>query len=311
MTEGGLLSNVTFKTMAAENFVCVRLFTTALGGGKAQIRKFLPGISEELCDRLMFQGNALVVITPDGRIVTTPNYEAVEQTKDLKESDVQMNEKIPEGILDLRQVMKNHPARGETLFATPWQFSPAHAFVVSWDDNRRIVAVPSKGGNINPSLKEVLSNEALLKRFQSRYVFVKIGTGHEPPREIQMAIEKAGETGVVILDIPETNKECFGKNTEKKYTGAWPTVRDISPGPHTVASLKNLLGEHYIDLPTYITQKTEKRRREGRKGRTGHESFEELWRSAPASVRRRWTEEQYIDMMSYADKSGRSTQSHR
>jgi hypothetical protein len=44
---------------------------------------------------------------------------------------VQMEEKLPEGLLQLRQVMKRFTAGGERVVATPWQFSPAHALVVA------------------------------------------------------------------------------------------------------------------------------------------------------------------------------------
>ena len=79
MTEGGLLSNVAFQAMVAENFVCVRLFSTALGGGHAQVQKFLPNISDALRRHLMYQGNSLVVLTPDGKIIDT-RYKAVAQS---------------------------------------------------------------------------------------------------------------------------------------------------------------------------------------------------------------------------------------
>src|SRR5688572_2498079 len=174
MTEGGLLSSAAFKAMAAENFVCVRLFSTALGGGHEQVRKFLPGIGDELRRRLMYQGNSVIILTPDGKIVTT-RYEAVDQSPQLQEADVQMEEKVPEGFMQLRQVMKRFPAAGKLAVATPWQFSPAHALVVAWDDNRRIVAVPSRDGRVDASFERSLGDPALLTTFQSRYVFVKVG----------------------------------------------------------------------------------------------------------------------------------------
>jgi hypothetical protein len=299
MTEGGLLSNVAFKAMAAENFVCVRLFSTALGGGHAQINKFLPGISDELRGRLMYQGNSLIILTPEGRIVTT-KYAAVDQSPALHDTDIQMEEKIPEGILQLRQVMKRFPAKGKPALTTPWQFSPAHALVVAWDDNRRIVAVPSQDGRIDASLEQSLADAGLLKQFQSRYVFVKVGAEHAPPAEIQTALAQAGSGGLLILDIPVTDNGCVGSGKDQHYQGPWPRVLAVAPGPQTSDSLAKLLQQHYIDLPTYVSQKCEKTRSDGKHVRTGLEDFDVLWRGAPASVRQRWSQEVVEDMRNYS-----------
>jgi hypothetical protein len=298
MTEGGLLSSVPFKAMAAENFVCVRLFSTALGGGHAQVRKFLPGINDEFLQRLMYQGNSIVILTPEGKIITT-QYTAVDQSPELKDSDVQMEEKIPEGYLQLRQVMKRFPATGKPAVATPWQFSPAHALVVAWDDNRRIVVVPSQDGRIDASLERSLADSELLKKHQSRYAFVKVGAEHMPPPEIQEALDRAGTGGVLILDIPATDVGCVGGGKDQHYQGAWPRVRAVAPGPHTADSLAKLLQEHTIDLPTYVSQKCETTRKTGKNVRTGLEDFDVIWKGAPASVRRRWSAEEVEDMRQY------------
>src|SRR5688500_17779894 len=100
MTESGLLSSAAFKEMAAENFVCVRIFSTALGGGHSQVRKFLPGLSDAVRQHLMYQGNAIVILTPEGKIVNV-KYEAVSQSPQLKDADIQMEEQVPEGWLQL------------------------------------------------------------------------------------------------------------------------------------------------------------------------------------------------------------------
>lgn len=299
MTEGGLLSNEAFKAMAADNFICVRLFSTALGGGHAQVHKFLPGIDDELRRRLMYQGNSIVILTPDGKIITT-HYEAVAQSPSLRDADVQMEEKIPEGLLQLRQVMQRFPAAGKPKLATPWQFSPAHALVVAWDDNRRIVAVPSRDGKIDPNLERALADAELLKKHHSRYVFVKVGPEHAPPPDIQSALDKTGPAGLLILDIPQNDTGCVGSGQDDNYKGPWPRLRATAPGPHTAASLDKHLQEHFIDLPTYVSQKCEKTRRDGRTVHTGLEPFETLWRAAPASVRNRWSKEVVEDMQAYA-----------
>lgn len=302
MTEGGLLSSAAFKAMAAENFVCVRIFSTALGGGHAQIQKFLPGLSDELRRRLMYQGNSVVILTPDGKIITT-RYEAVDQSPRLQEADVQMEEKVPDGILQLRQVMKRFPAAAEPVVATPWQFSPAHALVVAWDDNRRIVAVPCRDGRVDPALERGLADPGLLKAFQSRYVFVKVGPGQAPPAGIQRALDEVGPGGLLVLDIPKTDVGCVGGGKDQPYQGAWPDVRAVARGPHTVDSLEKLLQEHLIDLPTYVSQKCEKTRREGKHVRTGWEEFDVIWKSAPASVRKRWSREDVEDLRGYTRRA--------
>jgi hypothetical protein len=302
MTEGGLLSSVAFKAMASENFVCVRLFSTALGGGHVQVQQFLPGISEELRRRLMYQGNSILLLTPEGKIITT-RYEAVDQSPQLQEADVQMEEKIPEGFMQLRQVMKRFPATGKPVVATPWQFSPAHALVVAWDDNRRIVAVPSRDGRVDASLARSLADPELLKKYQSRYVFVKVGPEHSPPAEIRAALEKAGTGGLLILDIPKTDVGCVGGGKDQHYQGTWPEVRTVVAGPHTAETLKKLLQEHHIDLPTYVSQKCEKTRKEGKNVRTGLEEFDVIWKGAPASVKRRWSKEDVEDMRNYTKQA--------
>jgi hypothetical protein len=302
MTEGGLLSSAAFKAMAAENFVCVRLFSTALGGGHEQVRKFLPGISDELRRRLMYQGNSVLVLTPDGKIVTT-RYEAVDQSPRLQEADVQMEEKVPGGLMQLRQVMKHFPAAGKPAAATPWQFSPAHALVVAWDDNRRVVAVPSRDGRINPALEKSLADLVLLTRFQSRYVFVKVGPEHAPPAEVRKALDRVGEGGLLVLDIPKTDVGCVGSGKDQHYQGPWSEVRAAVPGPHTAESLAKLLREHLTDLPTYVSQKCEKTRREGKHVRTGLEEFDVIWKGAPASVRRLWSKADVEDMREYTSQA--------
>lgn len=301
MTEGGLLSSVMFKAMAADNFVCVRIFSTALGGGHAQVRQFLPGISDELRRHLMYQGNSLVILTPDGKVIDT-QYRAVEQSDALKEVDVQMEEKIPEGLLRLREVMKRFPAKS-SRFSTPWQFSPAHALVVAWDDNRRIVVAPSQEGKVDAGLERVLSEPDLLKKYHSRYVFVKAGAEHKPPAEIRDALAKVGPGGVLVLDVPTTDTGCFGSGKDAHYQGAWSRILASSPGPHSPTSLASLLQEHHQDLPTYVTQGCESTRKKGRPVRTGFEPFEVLWKSAPASVRQRWTREAADDMKSYSGEA--------
>jgi hypothetical protein len=298
MTEGGLLSSVAFKAMAAENFVCVRLFSTALGGGHAQVQKFLPGINEELRRRLMYQGNSILILTPEGKIITT-RYGAVDQSPELQEADVQMEEKLPEGIMQLRQVMKRFPAAARPVAATPWQFSPAHALVVAWDDNRRIVAVPTRDGHVDAALERSLADPALLKKYQSRYVFVKVSLEHAPPAEIRAALEKAGAGGLLILDIPRTDIGCVGSGKDQHYQGPWPAVRAVATNPQTSDSVAKLLQEHYIDLPTYVSQKCEKTRKDGKHVRTGLEEFDVMWKAAPASVRRRWSVEDVEDMRNY------------
>lgn len=302
MTEGGLLSSVAFKAMAAENFVCVRLFSTALGGGHAQVRKFLPGISEELRHHLMGQGNSIVLLTPEGKLINT-QYAAVDQSPQLRESDVQMEEKIPEGLLQLRQVMKRFPAGGKPVVATPWQFSPAHALVVAWDDNRRVVAVPSQDGRSDASLTRSLADPELLNKYQSRYTFVKVSAEQAPPAEIQAALDKAGPGGVLILDIPATDAGCIGGGKDQPFKGPWPSVRAVAPGPHTADSLAKLLQEHYIDLPTYVSQKCESTRQTGKQVRTGLEDFDVIWRAAPASVRQRWSREAVEDLKVYTKRA--------
>lgn len=299
MTEGGLLSNAAFKAMAADNFVCVRLFSTALGGGHAQVRKFLPGISDELRRHLMYQGNSLVILTPDGKIINT-QYAAVAQSTDLKEADVQMEEKIPAGILQLRQVMKRFSAQGQPALAIPWQFSPAHALVVAWDDNRRIVAVSAKDGKIDAALERSLADPELLKKFHARFTFVKVGPEHRPPREIDEALTRSG---LLILDVPATDAGCFGNGKDHHYQGNWPRVLAAPSSPHTPASLAKLLQEHYLDLPTYVSQGCESTRKKGRPVRTGLEEFEVLWKAAPASVKRQWTRDEVEDMKSYTRRA--------
>jgi hypothetical protein len=298
MTEGGLLSNVAFKAMAEENFVCVRLFSTALGGGHAQVRSFLPGISDELRRHLMYQGNSLVLLTPDGKVINT-RYEAVEQSKELTEADVQMEEKIPAGLLQLRQVMKRFPAQGKPVVAIPWQFSPAHALVVAWDDNRRIVAVPAQDGKVDAALEKSLSDPELLKKFHARFAFVKVGPEHRPPVEIQQALARAGTGGIVILDVPATDAGCFGSGKDHPYLGPWPRVLATVSGPHSSTTWAKLMHEHYLDLPTYVSQGCEATRKKGKPVRTGLEEFELLWKAAPASVRRNWTRADVEDMKSY------------
>lgn len=298
MTEGGLLSSVAFQAMAAENFVCVRLFSTALGGGHAEVRRFLPDLSDELRRHLMYQGNSLVALTPDGKIIT-PGYEAVKQSGELKEADVQLEEKIPEGLLQLRQVMKRYPATGKPVLATPWQFSPAHALVVAWDDNRRIVAVPTTDGMVDAALERAVADAELLKTFHSRFAFVKVGSEHQPSSEVREALAAAGTGGLLILDIPASDAGCLGSGKDQHYQGSWPRVLAAAPGPHTPQSLANLLREHRLDLPTYVTQGCESIRRNGRQVRTGLESFEALWKAAPASVRRRWAREDVEDMKDF------------
>ena len=303
MTEGGLLSSVAFKEMAAENFVAVRIFSTALGGGHAQVQKFLPGLNDEFRRYLMYQGNATVILTPEGKIINT-KYAAVDQSTKLREPDVQMKEKIPEGNLQLRQVMKRFPAAGKPVVATPWQFSPAHAFVVAWDDNRRIVAVPCRGGQIDTSLERSLADPGLLKKYQSRYAFVKVGAEQAPPAEIQAAFEKAGAGGLVILDIPARDDGCCAGGKDQPYKGPWPKVLAVVQGPHTTDSLEKLLHKHYIDLPTYVSQKCEQRRKAtGKRVWTGLEDFDEIWRASPAIVRQRWSTEDVEDMRNYTKKA--------
>lgn len=299
MTEGGLLSNVAFQAMARDNFVCVRFFSTALGGGHAQVRQFLPGISDELRRNLMYQGNSLVLLTPDGKIINT-RYAAVNQTPELTQADVQLEEKIPEGLLQLREMMKRFPAQGERAVAIPWQFSPAHAFVIAWDDNRRIVAVPTKDGKVDAELERILSDPALLEEFHNRYVFIKVGSEQSPPPEIVDALAGAGSRGLLILDVPKTDAGCLGGGKDLHYQGAWPRILGTASGEPTATSLRKLLRQHYLDLPTYVSQGCETTRKNGRSVRTGLEEFEVLWKAAPASVRQRWSRENVDDMKVYS-----------
>jgi hypothetical protein len=227
----------------------------------------------------------------------------VDQSPQLQEADVQMEEKVPEGFMQLRQVMKRFPATGKPVAATPWQFSPAHALVVAWDDNRRIVAVPSRDGRVDASQELSLGDPALLKRFQSRFVFVKVGPEHVPPAEIRAALDRAGAGGLVILDIPKTDTGCVGGGKDQHYRGPWPAVRAVARGPQTVESAAKLLREHRVDLPTYVSQKCEKTRKDGKNVRTGLEDFDVLWKGAPASVRRRWSREDVDDMRDYVGRA--------
>lgn len=204
----------------------------------------------------------LAFLTPDGRNIDVrtlkpldgPSREGawVRDIVATAKNEAGDGKEIVEKTIELmRKLARLYPLKSDEQ-STPWQVSLSHAiFVSAWDgrlarsggarDQRRILIVPSSGGDVDPSLETALEASDVLKRFERHYVFVRIDP-KEAPVELKEALEGAGSKGVLLLDAARS-VNGFGQNQDR-LPRIYPKVLASPAGPLTKAALVELLGKH-------------------------------------------------------------------
>jgi hypothetical protein len=222
----------------------VRLYYTAKGASAPFARLGLgnPGGPRNNVD--------LALLAPDGRNIDVRTLKPVQGpaegvwVRDIVAS--QKNEagdgkQIVEKTVELmKAITKQYP--GKSLApVVPWQVSLSHGiFVSAWDSKvrsrRRMVVAPA-----GSAAAELLNDAEILRRFERHYVFVRLTSDQTPP-ELQEAMGRAGDSGLVVLDAaPSVNG--FGQKQEV-ISPVYPTVLEAKPGPLARAALIALLEKH-------------------------------------------------------------------
>lgn len=124
--------------------------------------------------------------------------------------------------------------------AIPWQKDAG--FAVRWAkrDQKRILIVPAPGGQIDPALEKLLSNQELVQQFHRAYSFLKLAPSRAG--DLRDKLESLGPRGVVFCDIP--GPDCPVEWSGEKH--ALTKVIAAAAGPHTQESLTKLLTKYAV-----------------------------------------------------------------
>lgn len=242
--EQGLCSQGSEFRSLSRNFVCVRLYYTARGASEPFARLGLgnPGGPRNNVD--------LAFLAPDGRNIDVRTLKPVQGpaegvwVRDIvasKKNEAGDGKQIVEKTVELmKAITRQYPGKSLAALA-PWQVSLSHGiFVSAWDSKvrsrRRMVVAPAAS-----AAAELLNDAEILRRFERHYVFVRL-TREQTPPELQDAMGRAGEAGIVVLDAaPSVNG--FGQKQEV-ISPVYPAVLEAKSGPLARAALIALLDKH-------------------------------------------------------------------
>ncbi|MBW3540335.1 MAG: hypothetical protein KY476_08695 [Planctomycetes bacterium] len=239
--EYGLYSNDEFAELS-ENFVCVRTYV-GVPGAEAMLKQY--GIVGTRGRGPWVQGNNIdyVFFSPNLKPLTHEELREVvpEPTEDSQNSirwrytvaGAGAKETIAStATTAMKKILERYPPRDKEAMRIPWQLNAHTAIHFASYEDRRIVLVPGAAGGVNPSLADSLRDPAVLREHVHNYVFLKLGP--QIPNELRGAVQQATPDGVVILERPDGRPD---------KASLWQSAKvlAVSPGPHTPASLLQLL----------------------------------------------------------------------
>ena len=225
----------------APRFVCVRLYYT-LQGATAPFAKL--GLGDPKGPR---NNVDLAFLAPDGRNLDVRTLKPVEGeslegrwVRDIVAQDKNAAgdgaEIVQVTVAKMAEIAKLYPAKRDVP-VVPWQVSLAHGvFVSAWDsqvcrnggprDERRIVVA------LDPDLEREL--EAVLKKLESRYVFVRLD-----PKDAPEAWPKAG---LLVLESARSVDGFGAKQTPGLRL--MPKVAASASGPWKKGAVGDFLEKH-------------------------------------------------------------------
>ena len=137
----------------------------------------------------------------------------------------------------MKTILQRYPPKDTRTQRIPWQLNVHTAIHFASFEDRRVILVPADESGVNAEVAASLSDPAVLDKHVHNYVFLKIAA-QGLPADLRRAITEAGPAGLVILERPSGRPD---------RDAPWESATQIlatAPGPHTPATLLQLLDKH-------------------------------------------------------------------
>jgi hypothetical protein len=244
--EYGLYSNDEFARLS-ESFVCVRTYV-GLPGADAMLKQYGivgtrgrkgPWVQGNNIDYVFFSPG-LKPLTHEGlkEVVPAPTVESQNSIR-WRYTVAGAGERGTMALVAtqaMKKILEIYPPRDKKTIRIPWQLNASAAIHFASYEDRRIVLVPTIEGAASHKLADSLADPAVLRKHVHNYAFLKLAR-EQVPAELREAMNQAGPDGLVIVERPE------GRPPKDS---PWESAQVLaaSPGPHTPASVLELLDKH-------------------------------------------------------------------